>query len=88
MFNPSITWIGHYSPMGYGLLKFYADRRLDEVEMVKRGRRREGVEGPPGDGVASPRGIREARQRLGRAFTARPAPPRWNMVLRPRLTSS
>lgn len=36
MFNPSITWIGHYSPMGYGLLKFYADRRLDEVEMVKK----------------------------------------------------
>jgi hypothetical protein len=35
-FNPSVTWIGHYSPMGIGLLKHYADKGWDEAEAVKK----------------------------------------------------
>ncbi len=35
-FNPSITWIGHYSPMGVGLLKHYAEHGWDEAETIKR----------------------------------------------------
>lgn len=36
IFNPSITWIAKYTPMGYGLLKWYADKGMDEAEAVKR----------------------------------------------------
>lgn len=35
-FNPSITWIGHYSPMGLGLLKHYADKGWDEAQALKK----------------------------------------------------
>jgi hypothetical protein len=36
VFNPSITWIDKYSPMGMGLLKFYANKGWDEAEVVKK----------------------------------------------------
>ena len=35
-FNPSITWIGHYSPMGIGLLRYYAEHGMDEAELLKK----------------------------------------------------
>ena len=35
-FNPSITWIAHYAPMGTGLLKHYANHGWDEAETIKR----------------------------------------------------
>jgi hypothetical protein len=34
-FNPSITWIAHHSPMGLGLLKFYAQHGWDEAQAIK-----------------------------------------------------
>lgn len=33
-FNPSITWIEKYSPMGIGLLKYYAKHGWDEAKML------------------------------------------------------
>lgn len=33
-FNPSITWIEKYSPMGLGLLKYYAKHGWDEAKML------------------------------------------------------
>jgi hypothetical protein len=36
IFNPSITWVDKYSPMGMGLLKFYANKGFDEAEVVKK----------------------------------------------------
>jgi len=35
IFNPSITWIDKYSPMGVGLLKHYAKHGWDEAELLK-----------------------------------------------------
>jgi hypothetical protein len=35
-FNPSVTWIAHYAPMGIGLLKHYANHGWDEAETIKR----------------------------------------------------
>lgn len=35
-FNPSVTWIGHYSPIGIGLLKYIADKGWDETEAIKQ----------------------------------------------------
>lgn len=33
-FNPSITWVEKYSPMGIGLLKYYAKHGWDEAKML------------------------------------------------------
>ncbi len=35
-FNPSITWVARYAPMPPALLKWYADKGMDEAEQVKR----------------------------------------------------
>lgn len=34
-FSPSVTWICHYSPMGLGLLKHYADKGWDEAQAIR-----------------------------------------------------
>lgn len=34
-FNPSITWVEKYSPMGMGLLKYYAKHGWDDAEILK-----------------------------------------------------